>query len=141
MRAVRLSAASALLLAFAAPGYAQPQPTAGNLEKLSNFQQTGTVEPAHIPQSGPKADAISKNLEKIKLPSGFHISLYALVPDARHIAVGPQGIVTFVGTRKTKIYAVTDRSRGGIGDEVKEFAPTLPKKIPKIGRASCRERG
>jgi hypothetical protein len=25
---------------------------------------------------------------------------------------------------------VTDRSRGGVGDEVKEFAPTLPKKIP-----------
>jgi len=26
--------------------------------------------------------------------------LYAIVPDARHMAVGPQGIVTFVGTRK-----------------------------------------
>ncbi|MFL5239176.1 MAG: sorbosone dehydrogenase, partial [Rhizomicrobium sp.] len=68
MRAVRFGAASALLLAFAAPGYAQPQPTAGNLEKLGNFQQTGTVEPAHIPQSGPKADAIKKNLANIKLP-------------------------------------------------------------------------
>jgi len=44
--------------------------------------------------------------------------------------VGPQGIVTFVGTRKTKVWAVTDRSRGGVADEVKEFAPTLPKKIP-----------
>ena len=50
--------------------------------------------------------------------------------DARHIAVGPQGVVTFVGTRKTKVWVVTDRSRGGVGDEVKEFAPTLPKKIP-----------
>jgi glucose/arabinose dehydrogenase len=52
------------------------------------------------------------------------------VPDARHIAVGPQGVVTFVGTRKSKIWAVTDRARSGVGDEVKEFAPTLPKKIP-----------
>ena len=85
MRAVSFGAPSALLLAFAAPGYTQPQPTAGNLEKLSNFQQTGTVEPAHVPQTGPKADAIRKNLEKIRLPNGFHISLYALVPDARHI--------------------------------------------------------
>src|ERR1700742_867112 len=64
------------------------------------------------------------------MPPGSHISLYALVPDARHIAVGPQGVATFVGTRKSKIWVVTDRSRGGIGDEVKEFAPTLPKKIP-----------
>jgi glucose/arabinose dehydrogenase len=28
---------------------------------------------------------------------------------------------------------VTDRARGGVGDEVKEFAPTLPKKIPNGG--------
>ena len=25
---------------------------------------------------------------------------------------------------------MTDRSRGGVADEVKEFAPTLPNKIP-----------
>ena len=48
------------------------------------------------------------------------------------MAVGPQGVVTFVGTRKTKIWAVTDRSRAGAegGVEVKEFAPTLAKKFP-----------
>ena len=34
-----------------------------------------------------------------------------MVPDARHIAVGPQGIVTFVGTRKNKVWAVTDRDK------------------------------
>src|SRR5260370_29252123 len=67
------------------------------------------------------------------MPTGFHISLYALVADARHIAVGPQGVATFVGTRKSKVWVVTDRSRGGVGDEVKEFAPTLPKKIPNGG--------
>jgi glucose/arabinose dehydrogenase len=131
MRAVTFGAASALLLAFAAPGYAQPQPTAGNLEKLGNLQQTGTVEPAHIPQTGPKADAIKKTLAtKIKLPKGFHIGLYALVPDARHIAVGPQGIVTFVGTRKSKVGSVTDRAKARVADEVKEFAPSIPFKLP-----------
>src|SRR5205085_11912101 len=98
MRTVYFGAVSALALSLSSVALAQPTPTAGNLEKLGNFQQTGTVEPAHIPQTGPKADAIRKNLTKIKLPSGFHIGLYALVPDARHIAVGPQGIVTFVGT-------------------------------------------
>ena len=86
-----------------------------------------------IPQTGAKADQVKKNLAKIKLPPGFQISLYALVPDARHIAVGPQGVATFVGTRKSKVWVVTDRARGGVGDEVKEFAPTLPKKIPNGG--------
>src|SRR5271166_5756511 len=75
-------------------------------------------------------DALRQILTKIKLPPGFHIDLYALVPDARHMAVGPQGVVTFVGTRKNKIWAVTDRSRSGVAEEVKEFAPTLPKRIP-----------
>ena len=64
------------------------------------------------------------------MPPGFHIDLYAIVPDARHLAVGPQGIVTFVGTRKSKIYAMTDRARNGVAEEVKEFAPTLPKNLP-----------
>jgi glucose/arabinose dehydrogenase len=125
-----LLGASALAIALAMPAYAQ-QPSAGNLEKLGNFQQTGTVEPAHIPQTGPKADAIKKTLAtKIKLPRGFHISLYALVPDARHIAVGPQGIVTFVGTRKSKVWSVTDRAKMRVAEEVKEFAPSIPFKIP-----------
>jgi glucose/arabinose dehydrogenase len=78
-----------------------------------------------VPQTGPNADAIRKNLTRIKLPPGFHISLYALVPDARHIAVGPQGVVTFVSTRKSKVYAVTDRGKTGTANEVKQFAPTL----------------
>jgi glucose/arabinose dehydrogenase len=83
-----------------------------------------------VPQGGAKAAAISKSLEQIKLPPGFKIGLYALVPDARHIAVGPQGVVTFVGTRKTKVYAVTDRDKDRVADEVKEFAPSLRFMIP-----------
>lgn len=78
-----------------------------------------------IPQTGPKANAIKKNLESIKLPPGFKISLYAIVPDARHIAVGPQGVMTIVSTRKNKVYAVTDRTKSGTAEEVKQFAPTL----------------
>ena len=40
--------------------------------------------------------------------------------------------MTFVGTRKSKIWAVTDRERTGVahGVEVKEFAPTLAKRFP-----------
>jgi hypothetical protein len=103
------------------------------LQTLEGMHMTAPMDWPTIPQDGPKADAVRQILkEKIKLPPGFHIELYALVPDARHMAVGPQGVVTFVGTRKSKIWAVTDRSRTGAegGVEVKEFAPSLPKRLP-----------
>lgn len=101
------------------------------LKTLGEFRQTGWAgDWPTIPQTGPKADQVRKNLAKVKLPEGFHIDLYALVPDARHIAVGPQGVATFVGTRKNKVYVITDRDRDMTADEVKEFAPSLPKKIP-----------
>ena len=59
------------------------------------------------------AAQLRKNLERIKLPPGFKINLYAVVPDARHMAVGPQGVVTFVGTRKDAVWAMTDRNSAG----------------------------
>jgi glucose/arabinose dehydrogenase len=113
---------------------APPGPSSSALETLGAMHQTSApIDWPQVPQTGAKAEQVKENLKKIKLPDGFHISLYALVPDARHIAVGPQGVATFVGTRKSKVWVVTDRSRGGVGDEVKEFAPTLPKKIPNGG--------
>jgi glucose/arabinose dehydrogenase len=127
-----LMTTAAIMSLAAWPVAAQPaQPTPpSTLETLGAMHQTGPIDWPEVPQTGQKADTVKQNLAKIKLPAGFHISLYALVPDARHIAVGPQGVATFVGTRKSKVWVVTDRSRGGVGDEVKEFAPTLPKKIP-----------
>ncbi len=101
-----------------------------NLEKLSSFQKTGGADFTVIEQGGEKAEAIKAIVEKIKVPEGFEISLYAIVPDARHMAVGPQGIVTFVGTRKTKIWAVTDRDKDRVADEVKDFAPSIDFAIP-----------
>jgi len=92
--------AAALLTATAAGSFsAQAQDV---VETLGNMHKTAPVDWPVIPQTGPKADQIRQNLEKIKMPPGFHIALYAIVPDARHMAVGPQGVVTIVGTRKTK---------------------------------------
>ncbi|HXL67347.1 MAG TPA: PQQ-dependent sugar dehydrogenase [Xanthobacteraceae bacterium] len=104
---------------------------ADNLDTLGEMRVTGaSADIPLIPQTGAKADSVKKNLAKIKLPPGFHIDLYALVPDARHIAVGPQGVATFVGTRKSKMYVVTDRGKSGVGDEVKEFASSIDKTLP-----------
>jgi glucose/arabinose dehydrogenase len=83
-----------------------------------------------IPQTGPRADQIRRNLQKIHLPPGFKIDLYAIVPDARHMAIGPNLGVVYVGTRKTNVYAVTDRTRARVADEVKLFAPSVQFKVP-----------
>src|SRR5207253_2876277 len=37
-------------------------------------------------------------LDKIKLPPGFHVSLYARVPAARQMVLSPSGVL-YVGTR------------------------------------------
>ncbi len=123
--------AAALLTAVSAGVSAWAQSMPGSLEKLGQFKVMGAAPNIpSIPQTGPKADAIRKNLTKIKLPRGFRIGLYALVPDARHMAVGPQGVVTFVGTRKDRIYAVTDRAKTGVAEEVKPFASTIDLVLP-----------
>ena len=83
-----------------------------------------------VPQEGKNADAIRANLKHVKLPAGFKIELYAVVPDARHMAVAPSTNMLFVGTRKTKVWAVTDRNGDGTADEVKAFAPSLNFKNP-----------
>lgn len=101
-----------------------------NLEKLGKFQVTGVKDFTTVEQGGENAEAINKILANIKLPDGFKISLYAIVPDARHMAVGPQGIVTFVGTRKSQVWSVTDRNKDRVADEVKNFAPSIEFTIP-----------
>lgn len=115
---------------FAGGAFAQSGQVPDNLEKLSGFKTTGVTEFTFIEQGGDYAAGIERTLERIALPDGFKIELYAVVPDARHMAVGPQGIVTFVGTRKDKVWSVTDRNKDRVADEVKDFAPSLTFSIP-----------
>ena len=83
-----------------------------------------------VNQGGKNADAIRANLKNIKLPPGFKINLYAIVPDARHMAIAPSTNMLFVGTRKTRVWAVTNRNNGDEATEVKAFAPSLDFKNP-----------
>ena len=83
-----------------------------------------------VDQGGKNADAIRANLKNIKLPPGFKSDLYAVVPDARHMAVAPSTNMLFVGTRKTRVWAVTNRNNGDVATEVKAFAPSLDFKNP-----------
>jgi len=127
MKRSLLSCAAALVAAFALQASAQPT----NIEKLKQMKVSGTdLNIPPVPQSGANADAIRDNLKRVKLPPGFRIDLYAVVPDARHMAVAPSTNMLFVGTRKTTVWAVTDRNSDGIADEVKSFAPSLKFSVP-----------
>lgn len=65
------------------------------------------------------------NLDKIKLPPGFSISVYAEVPNARSITLSPSGIL-YVGNRnEDKVYAVVDENKDGKADKVYTVAKGL----------------
>ncbi len=120
------SAVPAMLLttALVAPAAAQD-----NLQTLQNMQKTDAAF-TFIDQEGPTADALRDIVQHINVPEGFEVSLYAVVPDARSMAVAPQGTVTFVGTRKDKVWSVVDRDRNRVADQVKDFAPSITFDIP-----------
>jgi len=58
-------------------------------------------------------------LNQIKLPPGFEISIYASnVPNARSMTLSPNGTL-FVGTRNAgNVYAILDRDKDNVADEV-----------------------
>jgi glucose/arabinose dehydrogenase len=119
-----LKAALALALFHGATPAALAQDQ--NMEKLKSMHVSGTDPTLPVvAQTGKNADAIRENLKRIKLPPGFRIDLYAVVPDARHMAVAPSTNMLFVGTRKTAVWAVTNRNSGDAATEVKQFAPSL----------------
>ncbi|MFN9449983.1 MAG: PQQ-dependent sugar dehydrogenase [Rubrivivax sp.] len=114
------------MLGLAGTAHAQTAAAPSNLQKLQQFKVATTdLNIPVVPQSGANANAIRENLKRVKLPPGFKIDLFAIVPDARHMAVAPSTNMLFVGTRKTTVWAVTDRNSDGVADEVKSFAPSL----------------
>jgi glucose/arabinose dehydrogenase len=126
-RLTALLLGTALAAPVAAPVLAQD--AQDNMDKLSNMQRTGATF-TRIDQEGERADALRAILEHVNVPDGFEVSLYAVVPDARSMAVAPQGTVVFAGTRKDKVWAIVDRDRNRVADEVKDFAPSVTFDIP-----------
>ncbi len=120
-----LTAAMALLIAGNAHAQAQ------NIENLKQMRVSG-VDPnmPPVPQDGKNAAQLRENLKRIKLPPGFKIDLYAVVPDARHMAVAPSTNMLFVGTRKNTVWSVTNRNSGDVATEVKPFAPSAKFHVP-----------
>ena len=68
-----------------------------------------------------KANIISQNkieesVEELKLPSGFSISIFAKVPNARSLAKSPEGVI-YVGSRQgDQVTAIKDLDKDGTAD-------------------------
>jgi len=83
---------------------------------------------AALMASGPAfADraAAEKNLDKIDLPPGFEIEVYAEVPAAREMAIGRSMGTVFVGTRSDTVYAVMDQDKDYQAEKVVPFKEGL----------------
>ena len=131
MKKSPLFALSALTAALALLVASNAHAQAPNIENLKQMKVSG-VDPSMppVPQEGKNAAQLRENLKRIKLPPGFKIDLYAVVPDARHMAVAPSTNMLFVGTRKNTVWAVTNRNSGDVATEVKPFAPSAKFHVP-----------
>lgn len=77
-----------------------------------------------LPDAGPP----EPRLDRLRLPEGFAIELFAQVPGARSLAVAEDGARIYVGTRGHEVFAVLDPERDGRANEVVPLAGNL--KVP-----------
>ncbi len=85
----------------------QTQITGAPIERLEADPGFATVD-----QKDPKLP-----LDKLKLPPGYEARIFAVVPEARSLALGEKGEV-FVGTRGDKVYRVRDGNLDGKAERV-----------------------
>ncbi len=67
----------------------------------------------------------SKNLDKVNLPEGYKISIYAEVPGARQMALGQSMGNVFVGTRSGEVYGIVDKDKDRKADKVVKMMSDL----------------
>ena len=76
----------------------------------------------------PNRREVEATLSKIKLPPGFSISLYAMAPAARTLAVGREGRAIFVGSDDAPVRVITPG--GDKAASVEVFAPSMKFNMP-----------
>jgi len=65
-------------------------------------------------------------LAKIKLPPGFHISIFARVPNARSMVSVPEHDAVFIGNRRGgSVYVAVDKNRDGRAEDVAQITSGL----------------
>jgi len=100
------------------------------LEKLGAFKRTDAAPMKSVPQDPKYAENLKKVLQQIRLPEGFKIELFAIVPNARGMAVSRNTATVWVGTLKSTVYSVNDRDMDGVADTVEEFSPSIKFDLP-----------
>jgi len=112
-----------------AAGWIAISVTIGAIVTQTRWNETGEAAGA-AQQGGPVLGAQPvegpPQLDKLKLPRGFSVAIYAdHVDDARSMALAPDGTI-FVGTRRRgAVYAVIDRNRDNRADGVVTIASGL----------------
>jgi glucose/arabinose dehydrogenase len=71
------------------------------------------------------APDLKYDLDKIRLPPGYSISLFAEVPNARSMTWGAKGTLFVGNMRGSKVFAVVDRNKDGRADKVYTIASGL----------------
>lgn len=118
MESTKIFRSSTLLIACACSVMA----CSGNAGEQSESKQQNAApaetKAVHNPTNLP--------LEKISLPEGFQISVFAAdIEDARSLARGDEGTI-FVGNRsEDKVYAVVDENNDGVADKTYVIASGL----------------
>jgi len=115
LRAGTLAAAFAVALPAMAQQPAAPLPKPGtpgapNQPLYGRPDNEAAIKLAPVP-APPIAAAVNKlPVDKLKLPKGFNIEVYASgIPDARSIRIGDKGTV-FIGNRvQDKVYAIVEK--------------------------------
>ncbi|KZL05500.1 Glucose / Sorbosone dehydrogenase [Pseudovibrio axinellae] len=83
-----------------------------------------------VEQDAAQMRVLARNANVVVMPKGFHIEPYAVVPDARHMAVAPDGKTVFVGTTSDRVWVLTQDQNTHKVEQVRQFAPAERFTIP-----------
>ena len=97
---------------------------------LGAFVLAAALAPMARTKSNPQGlkSEIEASLSHVQLPPGFTISLYAIAPGARTLAVGRDGKAIFVGSGDHRPLAITPG--GDTAAAVEPFAPSMGFSVP-----------
>lgn len=119
------TAIAALTLFSIAPAKSGPNQTNSNQYKPNQSNSSQTKSNQAESNEAVKQDPLTSF---IKVPPGFVVSVYAKGLECpRQIALSPNGTL-FVGTkinRNGKVYAIADKNKDGIGDQIVTIADNL----------------
>lgn len=120
----------ALILALATPPAALAETAAEAARRLPEVSGWPIARVATVAQTGRDAERLARIGETIALPPGFALTLYAVVPQARHMAVLPGSNTVMVGTTGNTVWAVRDADGDGRAETVSEFAAAFGLDVP-----------